>query len=219
MIFDLDAGEHDDEPPALWQLADLLNVACGGHAGDAASMARVVALRGRARIGAHPSYPDRANFGRTTMTIAPDALAASLSAQVGALAAVCGRVENDQAARRALPRRRDHAGACGHRRRCGGGARRERDPDRRPAHCATPRSRAACRTCGRGSRIVACAPTARLVPRGQPGALVHDPAAAAVRVRELVGSIDAICVHADTPNALAIARAVRAAIDALSSGE
>jgi UPF0271 protein len=54
-----------------------------------------------------------------------------------------------------------------------------------------------------------------LVPRGQPGALVLDPARAAEQARILVtsGAVDAICVHGDTPGALAIARAVRAAID------
>ena len=42
-LMNLDAGEHDDEPEELWAKFDVLNIACGGHAGDAASMERVVA--------------------------------------------------------------------------------------------------------------------------------------------------------------------------------
>ena len=69
MLLNLDAGEYPDEPDELWDLADILCVACGGHAGDEASMTRVVrfvAAHPRIALGAHPSYPDRANFGRTT---------------------------------------------------------------------------------------------------------------------------------------------------------
>jgi UPF0271 protein len=57
-----------------------------------------------------------------------------------------------------------------------------------------------------------------LLPRGEPGALLTDPAAAAQRARELAtrGGIDTICVHGDTPGAVAIARAVRDALDALA---
>src|ERR1700704_5446134 len=40
-LMNLDAGEHDDEPEELWAKFDVLNIACGGHAGDAASMERV----------------------------------------------------------------------------------------------------------------------------------------------------------------------------------
>ncbi len=49
-----------------------------------------------------------------------------------------------------------------------------------------------------------------LVPRDEPGAVVADPDSASVRAAQLVarGDVETICVHADTPNALAIARAV-----------
>ena len=58
-------------------------------------------------------------------------------------------------------------------------------------------------------------PDGSLVPRGEPGALVEDPAVAAERARTLreLGHADMLCIHADTPAALAIARAVRAALD------
>jgi UPF0271 protein len=55
-------------------------------------------------------------------------------------------------------------------------------------------------------------PDGSLVPRGQPDALITDPAAAAALARALAATaeVDTICIHADTPAALAIARAVRA---------
>ena len=54
------------------------------------------------------------------------------------------------------------------------------------------------------------------MPRGEPGALVTDPDAAAARACALAGSgaVDTLCIHADTPGAIAIARAVRAALEA-----
>lgn len=63
------------------------NVACGGHAGDEASMRETVrrAKAAGVRIGAHPSYPDRENFGRLTFGISPDVLGAALEDQVAAL--------------------------------------------------------------------------------------------------------------------------------------
>jgi UPF0271 protein len=55
-----------------------------------------------------------------------------------------------------------------------------------------------------------------LVPRGEPGALITDPALARSRAEALLaeGLIDTLCVHGDTPGAMAIARAVREALDA-----
>jgi UPF0271 protein len=56
-----------------------------------------------------------------------------------------------------------------------------------------------------------------LVPREEPGALIVEPTAAAARARELAasGDVDTICVHGDTPGAVAIAHAVRAVLDAI----
>jgi UPF0271 protein len=47
------------------------NVACGGHAGDAQTMRTTIeqALRAGVAVGAHPGYPDRANFGRLELKI------------------------------------------------------------------------------------------------------------------------------------------------------
>jgi UPF0271 protein len=86
-----DVGEGLDEADAaLLPLITSANIACGGHAGDQATMARTVALcleHGTA-IGAHPGYPDRDGFGRREIEMAPVALTASLEGQLTSLRSV-----------------------------------------------------------------------------------------------------------------------------------
>src|SRR5690606_33262595 len=69
-------------------LATVVNIACGGHAGDEPSMVRAVerARRFGARIAAHPSYPDPENFGRCSLAMALGALYETLVDQCDALA-------------------------------------------------------------------------------------------------------------------------------------
>ena len=52
-----------------------------------------------------------------------------------------------------------------------------------------------------------------LITAAGPDALITDPAAAAAQARALIDKVDTICVHADTPGAVAIARTVRATLD------
>jgi UPF0271 protein len=61
-----DMGEGMETDEAIFPYIRSANIACGYHAGDADTMRRTVelALRHRVAIGAHPSYPDRTNFGR-----------------------------------------------------------------------------------------------------------------------------------------------------------
>jgi UPF0271 protein len=84
-----DLGEGSPGEKEIWPLITSANVACGGHVGDARSMREAAALAARhgVRLGAHPSYPDRANFGRLSLPIPPDGLRASLVAQISALRA------------------------------------------------------------------------------------------------------------------------------------
>jgi UPF0271 protein len=87
-----DLGEGCGNDEALLSLISSANVACGWHAGDATTMRQTVAWaieRGVA-IGAHPSYPDRENFGRTEMRRAPEDVYADVLYQIGALAAIVG---------------------------------------------------------------------------------------------------------------------------------
>ncbi len=72
-----------------------VNIACGGHAGDARTMQTTIeqALRWKLAIGAHPGYPDHANFGRTELKLPADAVQGFVFEQVRALAEVaksCG---------------------------------------------------------------------------------------------------------------------------------
>jgi len=84
-----DLGEGAPGEDEIWPLIDSANVACGGHTGDNASMRDAVerAREHGVRLGAHPSYPDRENFGRVSMSISHDDLRASLVAQLDALRA------------------------------------------------------------------------------------------------------------------------------------
>ena len=64
-------GEGIGNEEALMPFITAANIACGYHAGDEATMQEVIALciKHQVKIGAHPSFPDRENFGRTAMTL------------------------------------------------------------------------------------------------------------------------------------------------------
>jgi UPF0271 protein len=226
VLLNVDLGELPDEPEGLYACTHIANVACGGHAGDEHSMLRAVELcrTYATRLGAHPSYPDRQSFGRRPMTIDHDALRASVAEQCNRLAAVARRLGetiafvkphgalyhaagSDSTVADALV---DAAnGSLG------------RDvvvigPPRGALATAATRARQAYAPEGFADR--AAREDGSLVPRDEPGALLLDPATAAARARELasVGDMATVCVHGDTPGALAIARAVRAALDAVA---
>jgi len=222
VLLNLDAGEADDEPEALWALADVLSIACGGHAGDERSMARVVgfcAARSQPRIGAHPSYPDRDGFGRRTLDIDPADLRASIAAQCAALASIAaahgqrvqyvkphGALYHD-ASRELAVATSILLGAS----EALGGEVTIIGPASGVLHDAAAQIGFSYLREGFADRATRSDGT--LVPRSEPGALITDPRAAAARARELAGQVDTICVHADTPGALAIARAVREVLD------
>ena len=79
-----DLGEGGDNDKDLMPLISACNIACGGHAGTVESMKETVALalKNNVEIGAHPSYPDKENFGRRSLKIAPEELKRSLVAQI-----------------------------------------------------------------------------------------------------------------------------------------
>ena len=219
-LMNLDAGEHDDEPEALWALFDVLNIACGGHAGDAASMERVVrwCLGSGCVIGAHPSYPDRPGFGRRSMAIEPAALAATVAAQCSALAAIAARhgrtvdylkphgaLYHDAAAQPAIAAAVVGAAA----RALGTGFAVIGPPAGALRDAASARG---LRYASEGFADRRMRPDGSLVPRSEPGALLTEPSEAAAQARALADRVDTICCHADTPGALAIAGAVHQAL-------
>lgn len=221
---DLGEGMGDDE--AMLAVVTSASVACGGHAGDVATM-RATLLLARERgvvVGAHPSYVDREHFGRRGIEVPPDLLHEQLTAQVRDLAEVATAVGSriaflkphgalynramvdDGVARVVL----DVAGhALG---------------TRLPV-LALPGSRISLLARAVGIRVVHEAfadrterPDGTLVPRDEPGAVLHDPAAVARRVQELaVRGLDGsgpetICLHGDTPGAVTLAHAARDAL-------
>jgi UPF0271 protein len=229
MVLNIDAGEHEGESEELWGLADVLNVACGGHAGDDASMRRLVAFctsaavhahdGRRPALGAHPAYPDRTGFGRASIAMSAVALEASVADQCDALESIA------RAANVPLRFVKPH-GALYH------DARERADVARAflqgviaslgwevtvigppTGALATAADELGLRYAREGFADRAARPDGTLVPRGEAGALVTDPTVAAARASALAHEVDTICVHGDTPGAVAIARAVRAAIE------
>jgi UPF0271 protein len=232
-FLNLDAGERADETDEFWALADLLSCACGGHAGDAASMDRVAAFcaRSSVKLGAHPSYPDRTGFGRMSpLEGSSGAARATRAREVAAI--VAPAVFEQCRALSAAARRRGVTvvavkphGALYH------------DATAHPV-IAEVIVRAAVDALGRDVVVIgpprgALHDEARrrhlsyaregfadrrlradgtIVPRNEPGAVIDDPAAAVDQARAVAASVDTICVHGDTPGADRIARAVREAL-------
>ena len=151
----------------------------------------VRAARFGVAVGAHPSYPDRADFGRRSMDLDPAELTAELGRQLAALREAGRRHPLRQAARRALQPDRDgcRAGRRGRRRR-----RRALGRARPAAAGAGPRRRdrrrrgraRACRSCTEAFLDRGYRPDGSLVPRDEPGALLDDPEVVAERALLLV---------------------------------
>ena len=90
---EMDTAEGHASDRAILEVVSSASIACGGHAGDAETMARAVEAAGEfgVRLGAHPSYPDREGFGRRSGFMEAGAeLRNALERQVGALRDVAG---------------------------------------------------------------------------------------------------------------------------------
>lgn len=83
-LLNSDVGEGMPHDAELMQYLDLCSIACGGHSGDEQSFKATVTLakKHHVKIGAHPSYPDRENFGRKSMSLPPHALKKALEEQL-----------------------------------------------------------------------------------------------------------------------------------------
>ena len=225
----------DGREEALLGIVTSANVACGGHAGDEATMAGVLLLARRLGVsaGAHPGYPDRAGFGRDSMGMTPQEIESAVFEQVAELAAVAertglrlthvkphGALYNDAV--------RDEAVAAAV-------ARGVRRWSRDAVLVGLAGSPALCVFAAEGMRAVAECFADRvyeadgmLTSRKLPGSLITDPRRAAEQAVSLATAgtaiartgekvqvtAETICVHGDTPGALLIAAAVRAALEA-----
>ena len=229
-----DLGEgagHDDE---LFEFITSANIACGFHAGDAESMRKAIdraAAHGVA-VGAHPSFFDRENFGRKELTVSADDIYEGVKYQLGVFAAIAeaaGVKPNHVKAHGALynmaARDRVLADAI---------ARAVADFDSSLIVFALPSSALAAAAEAQGLRVARevfadrnYMPDGSLVSRSRPDALLHDPAEAAKRVLRMLRehvvravdgtdvtlAADTVCVHGDTPGAVAFARQLREALE------
>jgi UPF0271 protein len=86
-----DMGEGLGNEHLFMPYISACNIACGGHAGDAETIHRVVSLAKKygVRIGAHPSYPDRENFGRISMEVSKENLLETIQKQISLIENVC----------------------------------------------------------------------------------------------------------------------------------
>jgi UPF0271 protein len=213
-----DLGEGYPFDAELMPLITSANVACGFHAGDAATAYAAVRLAARhgVQVGAHPGFPDREYFGRRELPRSETQIFEDCVYQIGALAGLA------QAAGITLRYVKPHGAlynlAC------------RDDAYARPiveATClfglelmALPESRLEALSAGRcvfireGFADRRYQPDGALVPRSQPDAFVKD-AAEAVRQAEWLlrqRGVRTLCVHGDNPQAVAFVRALRQAL-------
>ena len=223
----------DDD--AMLALVTSANVACGFHAGDPAGILRTLraaAERGVA-VGAHVSYPDRVGFGRRDMDVGSAELVADVIYQIGALQGLA------RAAGTRVGYVKPHGALYN---RIASDARQGRDvvegikaADPSLVLLALAGSPLIALARSEGLTVVAEAfadraytPAGALVSRRQAGAVLHDPECVARRMLQLAreGTLEAIdgstvrieaqsiCVHGDSPGAVAIAQGLRRTFEA-----
>jgi UPF0271 protein len=240
-----DVGEATDDygiavESALLALVTTAHVACGGHVGDEASMRRTVqgGLDHGVSVGAHPAYPDRAGFGRQAMTMAPAELRGTLRAQIGDLVQVayrCGTIVSSVKPHGALyadvARGEDEFAVL---------------LEAMAAECE-PGTALVLPSGARaiGAAVAAGVPVVRegfcdrayrrdggLMARSVAGAVYDDPRRATDQALSLAidgtvvtddgtvlaVEVDSLCLHGDSPNVVAMARAVRSALVAAGVG-
>lgn len=222
----------DDD--AILRIVSSANVACGMHAGDPHIMARTFA---RAKelgvaVGAHPGYPDLWGFGRREMAFSEKEIEQLVSYQVGAALGVstyAGHPITYVKPHGALANLSQVDATV-----AGAIVRAMAAVDRKlvlltfpDGHATRIAKEMGLRTCAEIFADRGYLPDGRLVPRKQPGAVLHDAQAVAQRVVRMVraggvetvdGSllkmeIGSICVHGDSPGAIEMAAAVRRALE------
>jgi len=214
-VADIDLNADLGEGFGIWRLTDdegLLdvvssaNVACGFHAGDPLGLRRVVAQAAAKGVvvGAQVSYRDLAGFGRRFIDMDPAELEAEVIYQVGALDALC-RVAGTR-----VSYVKPHGAlywAC----------------TTHPAQARAVQAAAGALNLPvlhgyldgavrEGFVDRAYSPDGTLVPRTEPGAVLHDRDTVCAQALSLADDHRSLCVHGDTPGAVEMAIAVRAAL-------
>lgn len=223
------------EDEALLGVVSSANIACGFHAGDPLVMRRTVrtALAAGVGLGAHPSYPDLQGFGRRPMAMAPAELEAAVIYQVAALAGMAaaegGRLSHVK------PHGALNNQACEDAALADTVARAVRAVDRELILLTPALSELQAAGERAGLRVAlevfadrAYTDAGSLVPRSQPGAVLHGDDEVVAHVQRMLAAggivaasgkrlptaMHSICVHGDTPGAVANARRLRTALQA-----
>lgn len=221
---------------AMLRLATSANVACGFHGGDSDIMLKTARLArdNGVSIGAHPGYRDLHGFGRRPVPgITASEIETLVAYQIGALqavAALAGHKVTHVKAHGAL----SNVG-CVDDMTARAIAAAIKAVDRDLIFVVLPNSALARAGEASGLRTVsevfadrAYEDDATLVSRSKPGAVLHDADAIAARVVRMVQdraivaasgkvikvAVDTVCIHGDTPGAVAIAQRIRSALDA-----
>jgi UPF0271 protein len=223
----------DDD--AMLGVVSSANVACGFHAGDPTTLRRTCAAAVDAGvvIGAQVGYRDLAGFGRRFIDVEPDDLVADIQYQLGALDGLA-RVAGDRV-RYVKPHGALYNTVVSHADQAAAVVRAVAEYDASLPLLGLPGSQLLAQAAEAGLTTVqeafadrAYTPEATLVSRREPGAVLHDAEEIAVRVlrlatkqrltaadgSELRVEARSVCVHGDTPGAVAIATAVRDALTA-----
>ena len=211
-----DLGEEVTDDAGLLAVVTSANVACGYHAGTVETMTAVCgeAARLGVAVGAQVSYDDRAHFGRRPLDVAGGLLRDQVADQVGTLDAIARRAGT------AVVYLKPH-GALYH---------RVLDDEEQAAAVLT--GSGSLPVLGMPGRLLALAEAAgratyregfpdrgygadgRLLSRDRPGAVLTDADEVAARAVGLAREVDSVCVHGDSPGAVAHAAACRRALEA-----
>jgi UPF0271 protein len=195
------------------------NIACGFHAGDATVMRQTVALcvQHQVAIGAHPSFPDLQGFGRRNMSLSTKEVYDLVLYQTGALAAfvkaaggTLHHVKPHGALYNMAAKDNTLAAAIVQ-------AVKDFDPSLllyglAGSELIKAAAEAGLRSCSEVFADRTYLPDGTLTPRNQPGAFIHDAAAAVQQVMQLLQQsvihAETVCIHGDGPNAVAFAQAL-----------
>lgn len=220
-----DLGESWDrwrsgEDVLLLDVVTSANVCCGAYAGDEELM-RVTceaAVRRGVAIGAQVGYRDPEHFGRVFVDLPPDDLTLDVVRQVQLLDTIARSAGG--AVTYVKPHGALYNAIVDHEAQAGAVVAALLRLDAPLPLLGLPRSRSLDLAVAAGVPIVhegfadrAYTPDGRLVPRSEPGAVLDDPLAVADQAVRLLGDVDSICVHSDSPGALGLARAVRTALE------
>lgn len=220
-----DLGEFTDPEgiaidAALLEVITSANVACGGHAGDSASILRVArqAAANGVAIGAQISYVDREGFGRTRLDVPTDLLVRQLADQLQLLDFVAASANTE------IHYVKPHGALYN-------ASVTDSELARAVVNAMTRNRLEVPVLTLPGSALAEAARTAglpvvaeffadraydndgRLVPRSEPGAVLTDETEIVARVLNAIDLHDSVCVHSDTPGAVALASAIKHALE------